>query len=122
MMCRNVAIVLFLHSMVTFLPSLNTTCGTYKQMFYNHRRPQEDQLLPAQSRTISHKITRTGPEHDGKCCLVWISDCQGSDGRVRIWWKHHESMDPSRINSPGCWCYLGFLGTAWAPRYQLSII
>ncbi len=82
--------------------SERTTRRTLKHMGYSRRRPHWVPLLSAKNR--KQAIIRTGsPKLDNKRLkkikIAWsdISQflLQHSDGRVRIWRKEHESMDPS---------------------------
>ncbi len=80
--------------------SERTTRRTLKQMSYSSRRPHRVPLLSAklqftqahQNRTIEDWINIAWS--DGSRFLL-----QYSDGRVRIWRKEHESMDPSCLVS-----------------------
>ncbi len=63
-----------------------TTCRTLKQMVYSSRRPHQVPLLSAENRKWRLQFTQA----DESRFLL-----RHSDGRVRIWCKEHEIMDPS---------------------------
>ncbi len=70
-----------------------TTCRTLKRMGYSSRRPHRVPLLSASNN--SHRLTKI----DDWKNVNWSDESRfllrHSDGRVRIWRKEHESMDPS---------------------------
>ncbi|MDF4361740.1 hypothetical protein P3514_31165, partial [Vibrio parahaemolyticus] len=82
-----------------------TPCPTLKQMGYSSRRPHQVPLLSANNRKLRLQFTQAHQNwtiEDWKN-VAW-SDESGfllphSDGRVRIWCKQHESMDPSCLVS-----------------------
>ncbi len=73
-----------------------TTCRTLKQMGYSSRRPHRMPLLTAKNR----KFAQTHQNWTIEDCkyVAWSDESrfllQHSDGRVTIWCKEHESMDP----------------------------
>ncbi len=85
--------------------SEHTTRRTLKQMGYSSRRPHRVPLLSAKNSkrkrqfTQAHKNWTTA---DWKK-VAWSDESwfllRYSDGRVRIWRKEHESMDPSCLVS-----------------------
>ncbi len=83
--------------------SERTTHQTLKQMGYSSRRPHRVPLLSVKNR--KRRLQGTGsPKLDNIWKNVAWSDesrflLQHSDGRVRIWCKEHESMDPSCLVS-----------------------
>ncbi len=85
--------------------SEHTTHRTLKQMGYSSRRPHRVLLLSAKNRTRRIQFTQ---DHQNWTIVDWknvaLSDesrflLQHSDGRVRIWCKEHERMDPSCLIS-----------------------
>ncbi len=81
--------------------SEHTTCRTLKQMSYSSRRPHRVPLRSAKNRKQRLQFTQTHQNwtiEDWKN-VAWSDESrfllQHSDGRVRIWRKEHESMDPS---------------------------
>ncbi len=81
--------------------SEHTSCQTLKQMGYSSRRPHRVPLLSAKNRKLRLQFTQVLQNWttedwkkvawcDKSPFLLWHSD-----GRVRIWRKQHESMDPS---------------------------
>jgi len=81
--------------------SEHTTCRTLKQMSYSSRRPHRVPLLSAKNRKQRLQFTQAHQNwtiEDWKN-VAWSDESrfllQHSDGRVRIWRKEHESMDPS---------------------------
>ncbi len=77
-----------------------TTCRTLKQMGYSSRRPHRVPLLSAKNRKRRLQFTQA---HQNWTNVAW-SDVSRflllhSDGRVRIWYQEHESMDPSCLVS-----------------------
>ncbi len=114
--------------------SEHTTRRTLKQMGYSSRRPHRVPLLSAKNRKRRLQFTQTHQNwtiEDWKN-VAWSDESRfrlrHSDGRVRIWHKEHESMDPSCLVSMvqtgggGVMCGGYFIGTLWAPWYQLSIV
>ncbi len=79
--------------------SERTTRRTLKQMNYSSRRPPRVPLLSAKNRKQAHQSCTI---EDWKN-VAWSDESrfllQHSDGRVRIWCKEHESMDPSCLVS-----------------------
>ncbi len=112
-----------------------TTHRTQKQMGYSSRRPQRVSLLSAKNRKRRLQFAEAHLNwtvEDWKN-IAWSDESQllvrHSDIRVIIWErKKHESMDPSCLVSmvqtgvSGVMCLGYFLGTLWAPWYQLIII
>ncbi len=85
--------------------SEHTTRRTLKQMSYNSRRPHRVSLLSAKNRKRSLQFTQAQQNwaiEDWKN-VAWSDESRfllrHSDGRVRIWRKEHESMDPSCLIS-----------------------
>ncbi len=85
--------------------SEHTTCWTLKQMGSSSRRPHRVLLLSAKNRTRRIQFTQTHQNwtiEDWKN-IAWSDEfrflLQHSDGRVNIWCKEHESMDPSCLVS-----------------------
>ncbi len=111
--------------------SERTTRRTLKQMGSSSRRPHRVPLLSAKNRKRSLQFTRAHQHwtiEDWKN-VAWSDESrfllQHSDGRVRIWRKEHESMDPSclvsTVQAAGgvmVWGYFvahfGPLSTNWA--------
>ncbi len=113
--------------------SERTTRRTLKQMGYSSRRPHRVPLLSAKNRKRRLQFTQAHQDwtiEDWK--NVALSEesrflLQHSDGRVRIWRKERESMDPSCLVSTvqagggGIMVWGIFFGTLWIPC-QLSIV
>ncbi len=85
--------------------SEHTTCRTLKQMSYSSRRPHRVLLLSAKNRKRRIQFTQAHQNwtiEDWKN-VAWSDESRfllrHSDGRVRIWRKDHESMDPSCLVS-----------------------
>uniref|UniRef100_A0A9J8B744 Transposable element Tc1 transposase n=1 Tax=Cyprinus carpio carpio TaxID=630221 RepID=A0A9J8B744_CYPCA len=85
--------------------SEHTTCRTLKQMGYGSRRPHRVLLLSAKNRKRRLQFTQVQQNwtiEDWKK-VAWSDESRfllrHSDGRVRIWRKEHESMDPSCLVS-----------------------
>ncbi len=85
--------------------SERTTHRTLKQMCYSSRRPHRVPLLSAKNRKLRLQFTQahqTWTIEDWKN-VAWSDESWflllHSDGRVRIWRKEHESMDPSCLVS-----------------------
>ncbi len=85
--------------------SEHTTCRTLKQMGYSSRRPHWVLLLLAKNRKQRLQFTQDHQNwaiEDWKN-VAWSDESRfllrHSDGRVRIWHKKHESMDPSCLVS-----------------------
>ncbi len=85
--------------------SKRTTRRTLKQMCYSSRRPHRVPLLSAKNRKRRLQFTQAHQNwttEDWKN-VAWSDESrfllQHSDGRVRIWRKEHESMDPSCLVS-----------------------
>ncbi len=85
--------------------SEHTTHRTLKQMGSSSRRPHRVPLLSAKNRKRRIQFTQTQQNwtiEDWKN-VAWSDECRfllrHSDGRVRIWHKEHESMDPSCLVS-----------------------
>ncbi len=111
---------------------------TLKQMGYGNRRPHRAPLLSAKNRKQRLQFAQAHLNwtvEDWKN-IAWSDESQfllrHSDSRVIIWEseerKKHESMVPSCLVSmvqtgvSGVMCGGYFLGTLWAPWYQLIII
>ncbi len=82
-----------------------TTRRTLKQMGYSSRRPHRVPLLSAKNRKRRLQFTQAHQNwtiEDWKN-VAWSDESRfmlrHSDGRVRIWHKEHESMDPSCLVS-----------------------
>ncbi len=113
--------------------SEHTTRRTLKQMGYSSRRPHRVPLLSAKNRKRRLRFTQDHQNwtiEDWKN-VAWSDESrfllQHSDGRVRIWRKEHESMDPSclvstvqaggdgvRVRGVFSWHTFGPLSTNWA--------
>ncbi len=85
--------------------SERTTRRTLKQMDYSSRRPHRVPLLSAKNRKWRLQFTQdhqNGTIKDWKN-VAWSDESRfmlrHSDGRVRIWHKEQESMDPSCLVS-----------------------
>ncbi len=85
--------------------SEHTTHRTLKQMGYSSRRPHRVLLLSAKNRKRRLQFTQAHQNwtiEDWKN-VSWSDESRfllrHSDGRVRIWHKEHESMDPSCLVS-----------------------
>ncbi len=85
--------------------SERTTCRTLKQMGYSSRRLHRVLLLSAKNRKQRLQFTQTHQNwtiEDWRN-VAWYDESRfllrHSDGRVRIWRKEHESMDPSCLVS-----------------------
>ncbi len=83
-----------------------TTRRTLKQMNYSSRRPHRVPLLSAKNRKRRLQFAQAHQNwtiEDWKN-VAWSDESWfllgHSDGRVRIWRKEHESMDPSCLVSP----------------------
>ncbi len=84
--------------------SERTTHRTLKQMGYSSRRPHRVPLLSAKNRKWRLQFS---PAHQNRTIedwknVPWSDESRfllRSDGRVRIWRKEHESMDPSCLVS-----------------------
>ncbi len=81
--------------------SEHTTHRTLNQMGYSSRRPHRVPLLSAENRKQRRQFTQANQNwtiEDLKN-VAWSDESRfllrNSDGRVRIWRKEHESMDPS---------------------------
>ncbi len=76
-----------------------TTHRTEKQMGYSNRRPHRVPLLSAKNRKRRLQFTQADQNWtiDWKHVSRFLQ--QKSDGRVGIWHKEHESMDPSCLVS-----------------------
>ncbi len=85
--------------------SEHTTRWTLKQMGSSSRRPHRVPLLSAKNRTRRLQFTQTHQHRtiEDWTNVVWSDESRfllwHSDGRVRIWRKEHESMDPSCLVS-----------------------
>ncbi len=82
-----------------------TTLRTLKQMVYSSRRPHRVPLLSAKNRKLRLQFAQAHQNwtiEDWKN-VAWSDESRfllrHSDGRVRIWRKEHESMDPSCLVS-----------------------
>ncbi len=85
--------------------SEHATHRTLKQMNYSSRRPHRVLLLSAKNSTRRLQFTQVHQNwtiEDWKN-IAWSDESRflqrHSDGRVRIWRKEHESMDPSCLVS-----------------------
>ncbi len=85
--------------------SEHITCWTLKQMGSSSRRPHRVLLLSAKNRKRRIQFTQTHQNwtiEDWKN-VAWSDEfrflLRHSDGRVNIWCKEHESMDPSCLVS-----------------------
>ncbi len=85
--------------------SEHTTRQTLKQMCYSSRRPHRVPLLSAKNRKRRIQFAQAHQNwtiEDWKS-VAWSDESRfllrHSDGRVRIWCKEHESMDPSCLVS-----------------------
>ncbi len=82
-----------------------TTRRTLKQMGYSSRRPHRVPLLSAKNRKRRLQSAKGSPRLDNRSLenVAWSDESRfllrHSDGRVRIWRKEHESMDPSCLVS-----------------------
>ncbi len=85
--------------------SERTTRRTLKHMGYRSRRPHRVPLLSAKNRKRRLQFTQAHQNWTIEDCknVAWSDEfrflLQHSDGRVRIWHKEHESMDPSCLVS-----------------------
>ncbi len=85
--------------------SERTTHRTLKQMGYSSRRPHRVLLLSAKNRKRRLQFTQDHQNWTIKDCknVAWSDESlfllRHSDGRVRIWHKENESMDPSCLVS-----------------------
>ncbi len=81
--------------------SEHTTCRTLKRMGYSSRRPHRVPLLSAKNRKRRLQFAQAHQNRtiDDWKNVNWSDESRfllrHSDGRVRIWRKEHESMDPS---------------------------
>ncbi len=81
--------------------SERTTHRTLKQMGYSSRRPHRVPLLSAKNRKRRIQFAQAHQNWtiEDKKNVAWSDESRfllrHSDGRVRIWLKEHESMDPS---------------------------
>ncbi len=84
--------------------SERTSCRTLKKIGYSRRRPHRVPLLSAKNRKQRLKFAQAHQKmtiEDWKN-VAWSESeflLRHSDGRVRIWRKEHESMDPSCLVS-----------------------
>ncbi len=87
------------------LCSEHTTRWTLKQMDYSSRRPHRVPLLSAKNRKRRLQFAQAHQNWTIEDCknVAWSDESwfllRHSDGRVRIWRKEHESMDPSCLVS-----------------------
>ncbi len=85
--------------------SEHTTHRTLKQMGYSSRRPHRVLLLSDKNRKWRRQFTQDHQNWTREVWknVVWPDESRfllrHSDGRVRIWCKEHESMDPSCLVS-----------------------
>ncbi len=83
--------------------SEHTTRRTLKQMGYSSRRPHRVPLLSDKNRTRRLQFTQNHQNWTIEDCknVAWSDESWflDSDGRVIIWCKEHESMDPSCLVS-----------------------
>ncbi len=81
------------------------TRRTLKQMSYSSRRPHRVLFLSAKNKTQRIQFTQDHQNWTIQDCknVAWSDESWflllHSDGRVRIWRKEHESMDPSCLVS-----------------------
>ncbi len=120
--------------------SEHTTRGTLKQMGYSSRRPHRVPLLSAKNRKQRRQFAQANQNLTMKIGknVAWSDESRfllrHSDGRVIIWRKEHESMDPSclvsTVQAGGCgvmvWgdiflVHFGPLSTNWAPFKHHSL-
>ncbi len=105
-----------------------TTRRTLKQMGYSSRRPDRVPLLSAKNRKRRLQFAQAHQNWTIKDWknVAWSDESRillrHSDGRVRIWHKEHESMDPSclvsTVQAGGGGVIMVweiFLGTLWDP-------
>ncbi len=82
--------------------SESTTLRTLKLMGFSSQRPHRVLLLSAKNKKRRLQFAQAHQnwtiEDWKKRCLLWFL-LRHSDGRVRIWRKEHESMDPSCLVS-----------------------
>ncbi len=96
--------------------SERTTRWTLKQMGSSSRRPHRVSLLSAKNRKRRLQFTQ---DHQNWSDESWFL-LRYTDGRVWIWCKEHESMDPScfvsmvQAGAGGVMVGGYFLGTLWA--------
>ncbi len=80
--------------------SEHTTHRTLKQMGSSSRRPHRVPLLSDKNKKRRIQFTQT---HQNWTNVAWSDESRfllrHSDGRVRVWCKELESMDPSRLVS-----------------------
>ncbi len=80
--------------------SEHTTRRTLKQMCSSSRRPHRVPLLSDKNSTRRIQFIQ---DHQNRTNVAWSDESRfllrHSDGRVRVWRKEHESMDPSRLVS-----------------------
>ncbi len=110
--------------------SEHTTRRTLKQMGYSSRRPHLEPLLSAKNRKQRLQFTqahRNWTIEDWKNVACFDESrflLRHSDGRVRIWCKEHESMDPfclvSTVQAGGGVMVWGIF--SWHFLYQLRIV
>ncbi len=85
--------------------SERTTCRILKQMGYSSRRPHRVPLLSAKNSKQRLQFAQARQNYTIKDWenVAWSDESRfllrHSDGRVRIWHKEHESMDPSCLVS-----------------------
>ncbi len=85
--------------------SERTTHRTLKHMGYSSRRPHRVPLLSTKNRKHRLQFAQAHQNRTIEDCknVAWSDESrfllQHSDGRVRIWCKEHESMDPSCLVS-----------------------
>ncbi len=105
--------------------SERTTHRTLKRMGYSSRRPHRVPLLSAKNRKRRIQFTQAHQDwtiEDWKN-VAWSEESRfllrHSDGRLRIWHKEHESMDPScvvsTVQAGGVMVWGIFFGTLWIP-------
>ncbi len=104
--------------------SEHTTRRTLKQMGYSSRRPHRVPLLWAKNRKRRLQFAQA---HQNRTIedwknVAWSDESQillrHSDGRVRIWRKEHESIDPSCLVSTaqaGGGCVMAWGMFSWHP-------
>ncbi len=80
-----------------------TTCWTLKQMGFSSRRPHRVLLLSVKNSRLQFTQAHQNWTIEDWKNVAWSDESRfllrHSDGRVRIWRKEHESMDPSCLVS-----------------------
>ncbi len=101
-----------------------TTRRNLKQMVYSSRRPHRVPLLSAKNRKRRLQFAQTHQNwtiEDWKN-VAWSDESRfllrHSDGRVRIWHKEHETMDPSCLNGSGYWWWCNGVGHIFLVHFE----